>query len=151
MHVIIFLAFIFVAAYMFAKIEVVIEGPKGWAEGFDTWRLPHGHWVNKLFFGNKPATGYHVWMNLFMLYFIHMVYLFQPVSLSTELRLIAFLTLFWITEDFLWFLINPAYGWKKFKKEHIWWHAPNWWVIAPRDYFIALPVAALLYYLAGKF
>ena len=36
-----FLLFVFVAALIFAKLEIEIEGPHGWAEKLPTWRIEH--------------------------------------------------------------------------------------------------------------
>jgi hypothetical protein len=139
------LVFVFIASFLFAKVEIAIEGSHGWAEKLPTWKLSEHSFVSRFFFGGKPATGYHVWMFLFMLFFIHAVYLFQPPSLFVELRLLALLILFFISEDFLWFVLNPAYGIKNFRKDKIWWHKDHWWWIAPRDYFIFVPFSLLLW------
>ncbi len=132
-------------SFLFAKVEIHIEGKHGWAENLPTWKLPLRHWISRFVFGNKPATGYHLWLNLFIISFVHAIYIVEVFSLSLELKLISFIIFFWVTEDFLWFVLNPDYGIKNFKKEKIWWHRDNWWGIAPRDYFIALPIALLLY------
>jgi hypothetical protein len=129
-----------------AKLEIAIEGPHGWASSLPTWKLPRNHWVSKLFFGGRPATGYHVWVNLFVLILLHFVFVFQAPTLKVELKLLSFFVLFWTIEDFLWFVLNPAYGLKNFRKEKIWWHADNWFKIAPREYFIFVPLAIILYW-----
>jgi hypothetical protein len=145
MNILFPLIFIFVASFLFAKIEIAIEGAHGWAENFPTWKLPKDHWISKLFFGGRPATGYHTWINLFMLFFFHIVYLFQLPSFPVELKLISLLVLFWVLEDFLWFVLNPAYGISNFKKDKIWWHQEGWWWIAPREYFIFVPISVILW------
>ncbi len=146
---ILFLVFVFISSFIFSKVEIAIEGSHGWAENLPTWKLPRDHWVSTIFFGNKPATGYHAWVNFFILFFVHIIYLFQLPTIALELKLISFVIFFWVIEDFLWFVLNPAYGIKNFKKEKIWWHEKNWWWVAPRDYFIFLPIAMLLYYISG--
>jgi len=148
MGILFFVIFVFISSFLFAKVEIAIEGPNGWAEKLPTWRIPKGNWINKLLFGNRVLTGYHVWMISFLLFFVHIVYLFMPFSRSVELRLISALILFWLTEDFLWFVLNPAFGLRNFKKDKIWWHRDNWWWIAPRDYFIFLPFSICLYILS---
>ena len=55
---------------------------------------------------------------------------------------------FWVIEDFLWFVLNPHYGLRKFKPQFIWWHAHSWLWIMPRDYVIYSPIGILLYYLS---
>ena len=59
-----------------------------------------------------------------------------------------FMILFWIVEDFLWFVFNPAYGIRRFRREDIWWHAQSWWWFMPRDYWLTLPMGVLLYVLS---
>ena len=68
-----------------------------------------------------------------------------PWTWGLELRLIAFIILFFIVEDFLWFVLNPAFGIRRFRREHIWWHAPTWWWIMPRDYWVFSVVGMVMY------
>jgi hypothetical protein len=42
--------------------------------------------------------------------------------------------LFWVVEDFLWFVLNPAFGFKRFVPEIVTWH-PNWVFGAPVEYW----------------
>ena len=56
---------------------------------------------------------------------------------------LAGLMLFWVAEDFLWFLVNPAFGWSHFDSAHVPWHK-RWWWGAPVDYWGGLAGAALL-------
>jgi len=59
--------------------------------------------------------------------------------------LIGFLILFFLIEDFLWFVLNPSFGLKRFRAQHIWWHAPTWWWIMPRDYWVFGVIGIALY------
>jgi hypothetical protein len=54
------------------------------------------------------------------------------------------LLLFWVLEDFLWFVRNPAFGMTNFKPEKIWWHKV-WWGFMPRDYYVGSAVGVALY------
>jgi len=143
-HLVFFL-FLFWLSFVVAKLEIQIEGKFGWAEKLPAWRLPREHWMSKIFFGGKPATGYHTWLNVFILSFLHMTFLFTRFSWSIEIKLIAFFILFWVLEDFLWFVFNPDFGLKNFRAEKIWWHRENWRLIAPKQYFIYLPIGIILY------
>lgn len=138
-----FLGVIWVS-FCFAKVEIATEGGHGWAENLPTWRLSRNNWISILFFGGKPATGYHVWMETFILSILHVVYLYVPFSLATELEIVAYFCFFSVSEDFFWFVFNPAYGIKKFRKGKISWHK-KWWWIAPPDYFILLALGSALY------
>jgi hypothetical protein len=150
MQVILFVLFLLVLSFIFAKVEIAVEGSHGWAERLPTWKLSSNHWVSKMFFGGRQATGYHAWVNLFVFIFVHFAYVFQSFSWSIELKLISFYILFWICEDFLWFVLNPAFGINRFKKQYIWWHEKNWWFFAPREYFIFIPIGIALFLVALK-
>lgn len=137
-----------VSAYLFALVEIQIEGREGWAAGLPTWRIDNK--FTRLLNGNRPLTGYHVYLHLFVLSMLHSPFalgLAVP-SWRAEARIFAFLILFWTVEDFLWFVANPAYGLKRFTPKHIPWHRRSWWGIMPRDYWIMPPIAGLLYWLS---
>jgi len=48
-------------------------------------------------------------------------------------------------EDFLWFVLNPHYGIKNFRKGKIWWHKP-WWGPVPALYWFLLVIVIVLIY-----
>jgi hypothetical protein len=132
-------------ATAFALAEVQIEGPNGWAANLPTWRIEN-RWT-RLLYSSKPLTGYHLYTQLFTLSAVHLSFGLGLVSITwnAEARVLSFFILFWVLEDFLWFVLNPAFGLKRFRPKHIWWHAPTWWWIMPRDYWIFTPIAVLLY------
>lgn len=142
-----FLGFTLVAALLFAKLEIEIEGRHGWAEKLPTWRVEK-HILLDLFFGGRPLTGYHVWAFLFVLFTFHMPFFWTAGSWSVggELHAFGSYTLFWIVEDALWFLLNPHYGWKRFTRSHVWWHK-RWLLGLPVDYWILGSLALALLYL----
>lgn len=132
------------AAACFARVEIHIEGPAGWASNLPTWRLEN-HWLCRLFPG-RPLTGYHLWILTFMAVVAHLPFAFGlPWSWRAEMRSIAFLLFFWVLEDFMWFAFNPHFGLRRFRPEYIAWHRRAWWWIAPRDYWIGLALAVALY------
>jgi hypothetical protein len=131
-------------AFLFAKVEIEIEGGDGWAAKLPTWRLQNK--LTDIFYGGRPLTGYHLWVQLFVLVFCHVPFAFGlPFTARSEALVIAFMILFWIVEDFLWFVVNPRFGIRKFKATEIWWHRKSWWVVAPREYFVMGAVAVALY------
>jgi hypothetical protein len=71
-------------------------------------------------------------------------FMLQQWSWRLEARAIASIALFWVSEDFLWFMLNPAYGWAGFSPGRAVWHK-HWWGGAPIDYWLALAGAASLY------
>jgi hypothetical protein len=132
-------------AWLFALLEIQIEGAAGWASRLPTWRFEN-RWTRRIL-GGRAITGYHLYFQLFLATMAHLPFalgLTAP-SLQAEWRILSFLILFWVLEDFLWFVLNPAYGVRRFNAEHAWWHAPNWWWIMPRDYWLFLPFGAWLY------
>jgi hypothetical protein len=144
----IFILSLAVIAGLFALVEIQIEGPNGWAASLPTWRIEN-RWTRR-FYSAKPITGYHLYVQLFSLAVVHLPFALglTPVTWRAEARILAFLILFWILEDFLWFVLNPAFGLKRFRPQHIWWHAPTWWWLMPRDYWIFTPLAMVLYALS---
>ncbi len=145
MNHIFFFLFLFWLSFIVAKLEIEIEGEFGWAEKLPTWRLSREHWISKVFFGGRPATGYHVWVNLLILSFVHIIFVFTYFSWAIEIKIISFFILFWVLEDFLWFVLNPKFSIRNFKRDKIWWHAHHWWFIAPAEYFIFVPIGIILY------
>ena len=132
-------------AYIFAQVEIHIEGDAGWAANLPTWRIEQ-HWLLDLFWGGRAMTGYHAWMFSFVALFFHFPLCFMATwSLHLEARVLASIMVFWIVEDFLWFLMNPAFGWKRFNREAGQWHK-NWVLGAPVEYWIFSVVSVLLYW-----
>jgi hypothetical protein len=134
------------AATAFALLEIQIEGGAGWAANLPTWRIEN-RWT-RLFFSRRPLTGYHLYVHLWVLVMAHLPFIlgFAAMGWRAEGRILAFLIFFWLAEDFLWFVLNPEFGIRRFTPDHAWWHAPTWWLIAPRDYWVFTPLGALLYW-----
>lgn len=145
------LAFVFgliAAAAFFALLEIQVEGRAGWASNLPTWRVEN-RWT-RLLLGSRAITGYHVYAHLFVLVALHLPFALglAPLTWQAEARVLAFLILFWILEDFLWFVFNRDFGIARFTREHVWWHAPAWWWIMPREYWIFAPIGLALYILS---
>lgn len=140
------LGWVFLLSFFFANVEVAIEGPAGWAQNLPTWRIEH-HWLLDLFFGGRAMTGYHAWVFPFVALFFHLpIFFVEKWSWRSEFRVLACIALFWISEDFLWFVVNPAFGVSKFAPEFIPWHK-HWLFCAPVDYWIGLfSIIVLLYF-----
>jgi hypothetical protein len=68
-------------------------------------------------------------------------------SLPLEARVMAAVMLFWVVEDYLWFVVNPAFGWRRFKRALIPWHK-RWFAGAPVDYWMFGGISALLFWYA---
>ena len=131
--------------FFFAQTEIQIEGAGGWAVNLPTWRIEE-HWLLDIFWGGRPMTGYHAWVFPFIALFFHFPFFFtQQWSLRTEARALACIMLFWLVEDFLWFVLNPAFGLSQFSPAHIPWHK-HWIWFAPTDYWVFLVSASVLFW-----
>ncbi len=138
-----YLVFMIFMAVILALWEIQIEGKDGWAAKLPTWRIEKG-WITKIN-GGKPLTGYHLFLALFLIGFIHFPLLFTQWNWRLELLIIGFGVGMGLLEDFLWFVFNPHYGIKNFRKGKIWWHK-TWWGPMPSMYYFLLVAAVLLIY-----
>lgn len=130
--------YIFILAVFLAILEIQIEGPHGWAKNLPTWRPKSKGLILRLYqklMSDREATGYHMVMFTFVLLIFHLPYFFG-LSISWEhwLQTMSYFFIFVVLWDFLWFVLNPHYPLKQFKKEHIWWHK-RWRLGLPVDYY----------------
>lgn len=140
---------VLVLAYFFACAEIHIEGGDGWAANLPTWRIEK-HWLLDIFWGGRAMTGYHAWVFPFIAIFFHFPMAFMGQwSWQLEARALACIMIFWIVEDFLWFVINPAFGWKRFHRDHVSWHK-KWILGAPIEYWIFSVLGGLLLWYSYK-
>jgi len=138
-----YLLAIVIAAFLWANLEIHIEGSNGWAANLPTWKIDK-HVLLDLFYGGRPLTGYHVWAFSTVLFFFHLPFIFMHTwSGRGELSVLAGYTLFWVIEDCLWFVLNPHFGLSKFNKSSVWWHK-RWFLGLPVDYWLAGGIAAVL-------
>ena len=144
-----YLAWVAVMAFFFANAEIQIEGAGGWAANLPTWRI-EAHWLLDIFWGGRAMTGYHAWVFPFMA-----LVFFAPLAFNGRWHwrdaalALAGLMVFWIVEDFVWFILNPAWGWARFGPADVPWHK-RWWLGAPVDYWIGLGGAALILWLRHR-
>jgi hypothetical protein len=128
-------------ALILAGWEIQIEGKDGWAAKLPAWRISQG-WLMR-FTGGLPITGYHVFLSVFLIAIIHLPVFFTGWTLRLESLLLGFFVGIMLVEDFLWFVLNPNYGIKNFRKGKIWWHK-HWWGPVPAIYWFLLVLAAVL-------
>ena len=132
---------LFAYALLFALVEIEIEGKDGWAMNLPTWfrRKPWYARGYAFLLSGKPLTGYHAVMFFIPFLSFHIGLAFgQPWSWGLEARVLASYLVWNVTWDFLWFLLNPAFGWARFRKGEIWWHNGPWLGRLPIDYANAL-------------
>ena len=141
--------FVFMFGLVFALFCVNAEGEAGWAGNLPAWRPDSGLWWVKalsiILLGGREVNGF----DLFVITFFIMSFLFIPFwgwvhGKALKLRdwgeLICFFAIFAVLEDFLWFMLNPAYGLEKFSADFIPWH-PNWLGLLPSDYYLGIAVS----------
>jgi hypothetical protein len=126
-------------ALVMAVVEIEIEGPYGWAEKLPTPYRVSGP-LARLFglvLGGKPLTGYNLLMFAATLVAFHLPFAFgAPWTVARELALLAAWVAWSAVWDLLWFLLNPAYGWRRFRPGTVWWHRRWLWRL-PLDYWVA--------------
>jgi len=141
-----FLLFIPLAAFFWAKMEIEIEGRDGWAAKLPTWRVEKNFWLD-VFLGGRPLTGYHCWAFAFVFLAFHLPFFWTGLwRWQAECHVLGAELVFWVIEDFLWFLLNPFYGWSRYRQKEIWWHQ-RWWLGLPIDYWIMTAAGLLLFIL----
>jgi hypothetical protein len=142
-HAPLLLAGVVAAAACFAQVEIQIEGAHGWAAQLPTWRV-ESHPLLDLFWGGRPMTGYHAWVFGFMALVFHLgLALVGRWSWRLEARVLGSVMLFWIVEDLLWFVFNPAFGWAGLNPVQAPWHK-RWLLGLPQDYWVFTLVAGAL-------
>lgn len=136
------LLYLALLGFFFAQVEIQVEGDAGWAANLPTWRIDH-HPLLEVFWSGRALTGYHAWVFSFMAFVFHLPFvMLRRWSWRLEMRAIGSLAVFWITEDFLWFVMNPAFGVSRFSAANVSWHK-HWFLGVPLDY-ITLGLAGIL-------
>lgn len=141
------IVWIFILAYLHAKQETEIEGKDGWARHLPTFRI--NIFITKLLIG-KEITGYHIYMLLMFLTIFHLPLIFICFSWQSELVILGFMSYYWILEDFLFFIVNPHFRLRKFKKRYISWHKRWIFNIMPDSYAYGILIGSALLYIASK-
>ena len=128
-------------ALWFALIEIEIEGAHGWALRLPTWfrtRGPAGR-VYGAMNGGKPLTGYHLFMASLPLVMLHLPFGYGAGwSVAAEVMVLAAYLAFAIGWDYLWFILNPAYGLGRFRPGRVWWYSGPWIGRLPYEYYVAV-------------
>lgn len=135
-------------AYLFARLEIEIEGPVGWALGAPTFqkRSP----IYAAIMGGKVLTGYHRIMFFLPLYLLLGCFAlgeYWGVHIASWARLWELLGCFFLvsaTWDFMWFPLNPHFGIARFRRGEIHWHKKWLTDRVPQDYPAALVATAIM-------
>jgi len=139
--------FLFAYALMFAAVEIEIEGPAGWAAGLPTWfrvKTRAARLYGRLMRG-KPLTGYHAVMFVLPAWSFHLGFVSGVGwSWAAEAATLSAYLAWVVTWDFLWFVLNPHFGWRRFQPADVWWHRAPWLARFPLDYWGALVASVAL-------
>lgn len=144
MEHIIFFSLSLMFSTLYSLFEIQIEGKNGWAANLPTWRFKP-KFLSFIF--KREITGFHLYGFLSVFILLHFIFVFLPWSLDIQLKIISFFLLSLTLEDFLWFVLNPSYGIKKFNDRSIEWHN-QWFLGLPVDYWFLIPIGLTLYFLS---
>jgi hypothetical protein len=151
------ISFLFAYALLFAFVEIEIEGPHGWAERLPTWfRItPIYARIYGFAMRGKPLTGYHLVMFFLPLWSFHIGFVGGlPWTWAAEATALSSYVVWVVIWDLLWFVLNPRYGWNRFRRGEVWWHKGPWFGRFPIDYYSALGTsfvfAASAYFSTGR-
>lgn len=135
---------LFAWAFCLAGIEIEVEGGYGWAERLPTWFRRRGA-VGRaygLVMGRRPLTGYHVYAFAIPVIVLHFPYVMGVGwTLAGELRTLALFFLVAVVWDYLWFVLNPAYTVRRFRRGAVWWFEVPWIWRFPLDYYAGVALS----------
>jgi hypothetical protein len=137
----------FLWAFGLAGIEIEIEGGVGWAERLPTWYLKRGLTgrIYGIVMGQRPLTGYHVYAFTIPMLILHLSYVMGvDWSVAAELRTIATYFVLAVIWDYLWFVLNPAYTVRRFRRGNVWWFEVPWIWRFPLDYYLGVGFSIVL-------
>jgi len=124
-------------ALWMALVEIEIEGRDGWAVRLPTWfrvRGPAGR-LYGLIANRRPLTGYHLFMATMPIVVFHLPFGFgADWSLGAEVMVFATYLAWVIAWDYLWFVLNPAFGVARFRPGNVWWYPGPWVGRVPLEY-----------------
>lgn len=139
--------YLFVLAYLLARVEIEIEGDSGWAARLPTWRWGPEWWLSLT--NGKELTGYHVWLTLFLIGVLHLPLVFSGFSrelLAKCLSTYLAVTAFW---DLQWFAWNPAWGLEGLRERTVPWFRRKW-LGFPADYYFAVVMSGTATFLVHR-
>jgi hypothetical protein len=143
---------LFAWAFGLAAIEIEVEGGRGWAENLPTWFRKRGA-VGRLYgaaMGNRPLTGYHVFAFTIPMLLLHLPFVSGVHwTLARELIVLATYFSLAVVWDYLWFVLNPAYTVRRFRRGAVWWFEVPWIWRFPIDYYLGIAASVVLAGLAA--
>jgi hypothetical protein len=126
---------LFALCWLLAKVEIEIEGDRGWAASLPTWRWEPEWWLSLT--NGKAVTGYHLWLTLFLIGAFHLPLVFSGFSRELWAKCASSYLLVTAAWDLQWFSWNPAWGLAKFLSTPIPWFRRKLFGF-PVDYYAAV-------------
>lgn len=135
----------FLMALFFAAIYATVEGNKPWAANLDTWRPDPSVWWVKLLYWipclGREVNGFDTFGLVFLCLFgLVLIPVWEwthsrPMPIHELLELAVYFTAICVIEDFVWYAINPHFGFAKFDAIHTS-GMYNWWLLGfPGQYW----------------
>ncbi|HEX4047691.1 MAG TPA: hypothetical protein VH309_07655 [Elusimicrobiota bacterium] len=126
---------LFALCWLLARVEIEIEGDKGWAASLPTWRWGPDWWLDLT--NGKEVTGYHLWLTLFLVAVFHLPLVFAGFSRALWSKCVSSYLLTTAVWDLQWFAWNPAWGLARFRAAPIPWFRRKL-LGFPVDYYAAV-------------
>jgi hypothetical protein len=143
---------LFIVAIWFAFLDTQVERKKdkkdyGWAKYLDCWRPKNPNSLIPRIYSfvmeGRELTGYHIAFFGGVFIFLHYPFLKGfPWNLGEEFYTLSVFLLIMMFEDFLYFVLNPDFGVKRFKHQFIPWH-PRWFGPVPTGILIGIAVSII--------
>lgn len=143
---------LFVVCMWSSFLDMQVERKKGkmdygWAKYLDCWRpknpnslIPR---VYSFLMEGRELTGYHIAFFGGVFFWLHYPFFKGfPWSLGEEFYTLSMFLLIMMFEDFLYFILNPDFGVRKFKHQFVPWH-PRWIGRVPTGIIIGIAASAI--------
>lgn len=135
------LIYVLLSSFVYSLIEIELEGKDGWMTKIPT--------ANIVYFGGKYLTLYHV----YMIFMIIIGVCFQnrmEFTINSFLHSASYVFLFLLLEDILWFVFNPYFTIKRYRKGIVWWHSSQPWIFGmPLHNYTISGLNIVLAYITG--
>ena len=138
---------LFALCHLLARVEIEIEGARGWAADLPTWRWGPDWWLALT--NGKELTGYHLWLTLFLVGVMHLPLVFAGFSLALWAKCLSSYLLLTAAWDLQWFVWNPAWGFRALRTRPVPWFRVKLMGL-PVDYFAAYAVSGLATWLIWR-
>ncbi|MBU1446200.1 hypothetical protein KKD70_02980 [Patescibacteria group bacterium] len=134
--------YFFVIAFALIVIENKLEVKYKFAKKIHNLRIKSR--FTSFVFGGKEISGYFIFVMIGLFLFLHIPFLITASwSIGAESEIFAVLLLAGIFWDFLWVVLNPYYGVRKFNQKHLYWYEA-WVAGIPVEYARTFGLAAMI-------